>query len=87
MADPSAVRERARSEIVELVTLHGRLARRLDRLRARRARAASEHAEAIYEKALRCERVTLLLDNRIRLAAEQLVLADSDDPEARDGAG
>jgi len=69
MASSSALDESARREIADLVLVHQLLVRRVERLRASRAAATTLGAE---EKAVRCEHLTQLLDNRIRLAAQQL---------------
>ncbi len=63
--------EQARNELAELLPLRDRISRASGRLRVT-AHTSPDRADALLERARRCERVIHRLDNRIRLAAELL---------------
>lgn len=64
--------EPARAELAALLPLRDAIARRASTLRAQLFAAEPHRREHLYSRALRCDRVTGLLDTRIRLAAEVL---------------
>jgi hypothetical protein len=64
--------EQARNELAQLLPLRDRVSRASGRLRVAATRSSPARADALLERARRCERVIGRLDARIRLAADVL---------------